>query len=910
VAFVLALTINRRVAIRPNWFLGLYSLLAVISLMMSVRLVSLGTAYRGFRLLLFVVVLWLLTPWWRDRGLVLLRSQLFILSTILASLVIGAAVAPRRAFSQNFGSNRLSGVLWPMTATGVGHYMAELTGLTILLWACGMIRRKPALLVIGFGLGALIGSHTRTALVGLLLSLIVAGLSLYLSNRRVRRAFAISLVVIVTIVVPLSPVISSWLVRGQSFQALHELSGRTAVWPLVLSAPRPETNKILGSGITNDAVMNQPGANGLPIDSSWISTYQNQGIVGWVLEGLMFLVLILTAVLRPRGPTRALALFLIVYCLFSSYTESGMGEASSYLLDLTLAASLLVPRAAKNRHFSPDHRPIISPQRLLSAANSRAPGVLAGVSPYSMVQTDWLNTPAVPIVNVSPFNEINQADSQPLSASVRRGAFWSVLTTLLLRLSTFVITAIVAHLLAPRSFGIFAIALTVYTVVVNVGELAVGSCLIRADLDIDALAPTMVTVATVSSALCAVAMTIFAHPIAAALGSVDATGPIRVMALTVFLVGVFSVPSAQLARDFRQDKLFFGNLAGFIASTAALLVLVKMGDGAMAFAWSRALTQLGLGCVVVAAVSKMYRPGLARSALSVLVKFGLPLAGANFLNYILVNVDYVFVGHLMGATALGVYMLAFTVASAPAGMLGSVINSVAVPAFSRAKDDAELLKSAICSSLRVVSLIVLPICGLLVVLAHPLALAVYGTKWAAASPALSILSLYGAISVICVLFANVLTSMGKAKFILFVQFVWLAALVPAMVLGVRQDGITGAAMAHIAIIVPLVLPCYLIALKRATGVRIPMLGKAFFPPLVAASVAALGAKGVASQFADPLLQLLAGVAVGVLIYAIAAAPQVFAMLNEGQMARLRTVPLFRGYEKAVRMARLPASSVS
>ena len=84
--------------------------------------------------------------------------------------------------------------------------------------------------------------------------------------------------------------------------------------------------------------------NGLPIDNSWIATYQNQGIVGCVLEGVIFFVLLLTALLRPRGPTSALALFLIIYCLFASYTDTGMGEASIYLVDLTLAASLLVPR--------------------------------------------------------------------------------------------------------------------------------------------------------------------------------------------------------------------------------------------------------------------------------------------------------------------------------------------------------------------------------------------------------------------------------------------------------------------------------------------------------------------------------------------------------------------------------------
>ena len=48
VALVLALSINPRLRIRPNWFLGLYTLLATTSLMMSVRLIGLGTAYRSF----------------------------------------------------------------------------------------------------------------------------------------------------------------------------------------------------------------------------------------------------------------------------------------------------------------------------------------------------------------------------------------------------------------------------------------------------------------------------------------------------------------------------------------------------------------------------------------------------------------------------------------------------------------------------------------------------------------------------------------------------------------------------------------------------------------------------------------------------------------------------------------------
>ena len=267
---------------------------------------------------------------------------------ILISLGIGIVLAPKKAFALNYGSARLDGVVWPIPATAVGRYMAELTGITILLWACGAIRRKPALLLIGAGFVALIASHTRGALVGMVLALVVAGLSLFATKRRVRQAFLISLVVVISVVLPLTPLLSSWLTRGQDTQAVHSLSGRTSYWHYVLTEPRPETNKIFGSGMTNDGVQNNvPGQNGLPIDSSWLASYQNQGVVGCTIEGLIIVLLIIKALLRPRGLTRALALFLIVYCLFSSFTETGIGEASPYLLDLTLAASLLVPRAPR-----------------------------------------------------------------------------------------------------------------------------------------------------------------------------------------------------------------------------------------------------------------------------------------------------------------------------------------------------------------------------------------------------------------------------------------------------------------------------------------------------------------------------------------------------------------------------------
>jgi lipopolysaccharide exporter len=505
-----------------------------------------------------------------------------------------------------------------------------------------------------------------------------------------------------------------------------------------------------------------------------------------------------------------------------------------------------------------------------------------------------------PAWNMQP-ESIDNPDSQSLSDRVRRGVLWSIASAAMLKLVGVLTTAVVARILNPRDFGVFAVASTVYIIVFSVGELGVASCLGRGDLDIDANAPTMVLVSWTTSVVQAAAMVVFARPIATALGSEAAAGPIRVMALVVILVGIFSVPSSQLMREFKQDKIFKAEAFAFAVSTVVLLVLARSGSGAMAFAWSRVVGQFVSGCFVVASVPKNYGPGISRAALSLLLRFGLPLGGASFVSCILLNVDYALIGHLLGAVALGTYVLAFNVSSLPGSLFGFMIQNVSLPAFSRVKHDPELLNTTISGALRAVALLVMPISAVTMALARPLVLTVYGAKWAASSEVLSILAFYGALTIICTLVANILAGLGRAGLLLIVQLIWITTLFPAMVIGVHRDGIVGAAVAHVVIIGPIVLPVYLVALMRTTGVRCSSLIKAMLPAVLAASAAALAAKAVASQFAVPWIGLIVGGAAAGLIYVLAAAPLLIDLVNRGRIAKLPIESILRPYSFAARL---------
>ena len=175
-AFILALMINRKLIVRPNVFLVLATVLAAGALMMSIRdqVSIVGSDYRAIRLIVFVSVLWLLTPWWGRKDMLLLRCQLRALTIVLGTVLLGLAIAPGKAFAFE---GRLSGSIWPIPPTQVAHYAAITAGLATVLWFSGLMRRNLAALMFCGSVVILILTHTRTALIALLAAAI--GLRLY-----------------------------------------------------------------------------------------------------------------------------------------------------------------------------------------------------------------------------------------------------------------------------------------------------------------------------------------------------------------------------------------------------------------------------------------------------------------------------------------------------------------------------------------------------------------------------------------------------------------------------------------------------------------------------------------------------------------------------------------------------------
>ena len=163
-AILLLLTVNPKLKIRPNVFLCIVCLLVLDAVITATQVNRLGTDFRTFRFAEFMLALWLLTPWWGRRDLLLLRCHLLWLYIALGSVLLGLLISPGRAFSYG---GRLTGAIWPMLPTQIAGYAGVACGLTVMLWLGRLVSGRATVAGAAATIVILLLTHTRTALIAM-----------------------------------------------------------------------------------------------------------------------------------------------------------------------------------------------------------------------------------------------------------------------------------------------------------------------------------------------------------------------------------------------------------------------------------------------------------------------------------------------------------------------------------------------------------------------------------------------------------------------------------------------------------------------------------------------------------------------------------------------------------------------
>ncbi len=464
-------------------------------------------------------------------------------------------------------------------------------------------------------------------------------------------------------------------------------------------------------------------------------------------------------------------------------------------------------------------------------------------------------------------SEANSSESVDLKGKVGRGLRWSVANTVLVRLGNLATGVLVARLLAPHDYGVFAVALILLNAALSVNELGVSLAVVKWPRDeLPAAAPTVATIALAFSLLLYGACFAAATPVARLLGAPAAVPMIRVLCLAIVLDALAAVPAAMIARDFLQKRRMVMDVVSFALGTVVILVLALQGLGAWAMVWGYLVSNAAVAAMGILIAPVRFGYGFRWEQARRLTSFGMPLAGASVLVFLMLNVDYLVVGPLLGATQLGLYLFAFNLCGWPVTLISSVFRRVSFAGFSRASSDPSAAGDSFAVSSGWVMLAAAPACLILGALARPLIIVVYGEKWAPSAGVLSLLCVMALVRIVGELTYDYLVAMGRSVAVLYLQGVWVVSLVPALYFGARVAGIKGVGAGHAVIAVAFIVPLMLVLLGQS-NVSTRVLWLSWRGPLLA-SVASGTAGLVASSGGASVLNLLLGGLAAVLTYVL------------------------------------------
>ena len=225
------------------------------------------------------------------------------------------------------------------------------------------------------------------------------------------------------------------------------------------------------------------------------------------------------------------------------------------------------------------------------------------------------------------------------------------------------------------------------------------------------------------------------------------------------------------------------------------------------------IVQASLTMVLAWVVHPPVLPGWNLEDARGLLSYGGPYAGANLLELVQLNIDYLIVSRVLGGEALGQYSLAFRLAFMPYLMVVVVMSGAAFPYLCRQRG-ADLGRAAVTVMTASLTLVA-PICLGLGLFADDLVL--LGDKWEPGVPVVAWLALYAALLSVGQLVQTSLNAAGRPAASMALRLCHLVLLLGVLLL-VARHGITAVAIGQVAVATCIALVA--LALARALRHRL------------------------------------------------------------------------------------------
>src|ERR1017187_2122336 len=315
-----------------------------------------------------------------------------------------------------------------------------------------------------------------------------------------------------------------------------------------------------------------------------------------------------------------------------------------------------------------------------------------------------------------------------LTSKTVSGALWSAVSRFGQQGLTLVSTAVLAHLLPPRAYGLVGMATIATGFISLFTELGMTSAIIRRPEICDRFLSSIFWINLLLGTCAWGLLAAVAHLVAIFYHEPQLTLVLQVMAGGFVLSGAAAVPYAVLSRRLEFRRLATVELISCAISSATAITLALRGFGFWSLVYSSLANAAMRLCLVWLVCKWRPRPVFCWDDVRSIASYSLNLSGFGIFNYFSRNADNLIVGRYLGAAQLGYYQLAYNLMIYPVQSVTSVLGRVLFPAFSTLQQDDARFRAAYLRVVQIVALFCFPLMMGLLIPADALVTVVLGRQ--------------------------------------------------------------------------------------------------------------------------------------------------------------------------------------
>jgi O-antigen/teichoic acid export membrane protein len=430
---------------------------------------------------------------------------------------------------------------------------------------------------------------------------------------------------------------------------------------------------------------------------------------------------------------------------------------------------------------------------------------------------------------------IFQISSVGLRQDVQRATVLNLAARGARLLIDFLALTILARLLTPDDFGVFAMVMPFIAVIMILGDLGLASAILQ-QRDLTERQASAVLWINVLLGLALGGAFLAASPLLGALyGDPRVTPVAAVLGLLFVFSGLTAVQRALLRRALRFDLLLRAQLVAAVFSLVAGVTLGFAGAGYWALAVRALADSLVYGLVVWVSSRWLPTHPVWDDTTRSMLRYGRFFVGFSLLNATGRQADNVLIGWRYGSVELGPYALAYRLFFLPMQLLTMPLGQVFIPAFSRLRDEPQRIRTWYLATLRLLTMCAFPPLFSLVICAPDLVRVVVGPQWDNAATILQMLAPASALQVGFTTIGWLLQSQGRADRSFYLATVMAPIYILSFIVGLPW-GAAGVAAAYTVANVALFIPGFMYGI-RDTAITLPDIARSMLPSAILVLIA-------------------------------------------------------------------------